>query len=170
MATSCNPQSAKFPVGSSVRIKPSGTLRAFRLPDRLRFPPSEEQLGYGGQTDSVPRITCSVKGDVIYELETAPGIWQEQLLEKHVTYSPLLPHVREALKGIEPSLDGDLAYYPCRVVLKSGEACDTVYVVPEKPYIKHWGIYPENDRGKRWIKMEEIAEAEESPIRIPAQF
>jgi hypothetical protein len=163
-------QSAKFPIRSSVRIKGSGTLRAFQLPDRLRFPPSEEQVACGGQIDLVRRITFSVQGDVIYELESAPGMWQEQLLEKHVTYSPLPPHVQEALKGIEPSNDGELLYYPCRAVLKSGEACDTVYIVSENPYIKYWGVYPENDRGKRWIKMEDIAEVAESPIRLPAQF
>lgn len=170
MTVNGNSQSAKFPIGSSVRIRGTGTLRAFRLPDRLRFPPEEDQLTYGGQIDSVRRITFSVKGDVIYELETAPGIWQEQLLEKHITYSPLPPHVREALKGIEPSRDGDFVYYPCRAVLKSGGACDAVYIVPEEPYIRYWGVYPENDRGKRWIKMEDIAGVEESPIRLPAQF
>jgi hypothetical protein len=170
MTADFNPQSARFPIGSSVRIKSSGTLRAFRLPDRLRFPPSEEQIEFGGHTDSVRRITFSVKGDVIYELETAPGMWQEQLLVKHITYSPLLAHVRETLNGIEPSRDGELVYYPCRAVLKSGEACDTVYIVPEQPYIKYWGVYPENDHGKRWIKMEDIAEVKESPIRLPAQF
>jgi hypothetical protein len=170
MTVEGNPQNAKFPIGSSVRIKSSGTLRAFRHPDRLRFPPSEEQVAFGGQVDSVRRITFSISGDVIYELEIAPGIWQEQLLEKRLTYSPLLVHVREALKGIEPSRDGELVYYPCRVVLNSGEACDTVYIVPEEPYVKQWGVYPENDSGKRWIRMEDIAEVMESPIRLPAQF
>lgn len=170
MTADRSPQSMKFPIRSSVRLKSSGTLRAFRLPGRLRFPPSEEQLAYGGQIDSVRRITFSVEGDVMYELETAPGMWHEQLLEKCMTYSPLLIHVREALKSIEPSQDGELVYYPCRAVLKSGEACDAVYIVPEEPYIKYWGVYPENDPGKRWIRMEDIAKVEESPIRLPAQF
>lgn len=170
MATDSSPQGAKFPISSSVRIKSSGTLRAFRLPDRLHFPPSEEQVAFGGQTDSVRRIILSVKGDVIYELETAPGMWQEQLLEKHMTYCPLPDHVQEALKGIEPSGGRELLYYPCRAILKSGEAFDAVYIVAEKPYMKHWGVYPENDHGKRWIKMEDIAEVGESPIRLPAQF
>jgi hypothetical protein len=170
MTAGRNPQSAKFPIGSSVRIKSSGQLEAFRLKDTLHFPPLEKQVAYSGQIDSVRRITFSITGDVIYELEMAPGIWQEQLLEKRLTYSPLPVHVREALKGIEPSQDGELVYYPCRAVLKSGEACDTVYIVPEEPYIKYWGVYPENDRRKRWIRMEDIAEVEESPIRLPAQF
>jgi hypothetical protein len=170
MTVEKNPQNAKFPIGSSVRVKSSGTLEAFRLNDTLHFPPLEEQVAYGGQIDSVRRITVSIRGDVIYELELAPGIWQEQLLQKRLTYSPLLVHVREALKGIEPSRDGELAYYPCRAVLKSGQACDTVYIVPEEPYVKQWGVYPENDSGKRWIRMEDIAEVMESPIRLPAQF
>jgi hypothetical protein len=170
MTAERNPQRAKFPIGSSVRIKSSGTLEAFRLDSGIRFPPLEEQVAYGGQIDSVRRITFSIRGDVIYELEIAPGIWQEQMLQKRLTYSPLLVHVREALKGIEPSLDGELVYYPCRAVLKSGEACDTVYIVPEEPYVKQWGVYPENDSGKKWIRMEDIAEVKESPIRLPAQF
>ena len=46
----------------------------------------------------------------------------------------------------------------------------TAYIVAEKPYVKYWGVYPENDRGKRWIRMEDIAEITESPTRLPAQF
>lgn len=170
MTAERNPQTTKFPIGSSVRIKSTGQLKVFRLPDILRFPPSEMQVGYGGQIDSVRRVTLSIMGDVLYELELAPGMWHEQLLEKHLTYSPLLAPIREALKGIEPSHDGELLYYPCRIVLKSGQACDTAYIVPEKPYFEHWGVYPENDRGKRWIRMEDIAEVVESPIRLPAQY
>jgi hypothetical protein len=127
-------------------------------------------MAYGGETDSVRRISSSIRGDVLYELEKALGIWHEQLLEGRTVYSTLLPHVREALKSIEPSRDGELVYYPCRTVLKSGEAFDTVYIVPEKPYVKHWGVYPENDRGKRWIRIEDIAEVQESTTRLPAQF
>jgi hypothetical protein len=97
-------------------------------------------------------------------------MWHEELLEGCMAYSPLLSHVREALKSIEPSRDGELVYYPCRAVLKSGDTFDTVYIVPEKPYLKYWGVYPENDPGKRWIRMEELAEVQESSIRLPAQF
>jgi hypothetical protein len=127
-------------------------------------------MAYGGETDSVRRITFSIRGDVLYELKIAPGMWHEQLLEGLTTYSPLLPQVREALKSIEPSRDGELVYYPCRTVLTSGEAFDTVYIVPEKPYVKQWGVYPENDSGKRWIRMEDLAQVQESPTRLPAQF
>jgi hypothetical protein len=170
MAADHNPHSAKFPLMSSVRIKSAGQLEAFSRNGTLRYPPSEKQIEYGDQADSIRRITFSIRGDVLYELEKAPGVWHEQLLEGMVAYSPLLPHVREALKSIEPSRDGELVHYPCRVVLKSGEAFDTVYIVPEKPHVKHWGVYPENDRGKRWIRMEDVVEVQESPTRLPAKF
>src|SRR5215472_16999061 len=170
MAAESNPHTAKFPLGSSVRIKSTGQLEAFRRNGKLRFPPSENQVAHGGESDAVRRITSSVRGDVLYELEMAPGLWHEELLQKLITYSPLLPHIGAALRSIEPSRDGELVYYPCRAVLKSGEAFDTVYIVPEKPYVKHWGVYPENDHGKRWIRMEDIAEVKESSTRLPAQF
>lgn len=153
-----------------MRIKSTGQLEAFSRDSRLRYPPSGNQIAYGGQSDSVRRITFSIRSDVLYELEIAPGFWQEELLERRVEYSPLLPHIREALKNIEPSRYGELIYHPCRAVLKSGEACDSVYIVSEKPYLKYWGVYPENDPGKRWIRIEDIAEVKESTIRLPAQF
>ena len=170
MAADRDPHSAKFPLMSSVRIESSGQLEAFSRNGTLRYPPSGKQIQYGGQADSIRRIAFSISGDVLYELEKAPGMWHEQLLEGLVAYSPLLPHVREAFKSIEPSRDGELVYYPCRVVLKSGEAFDTVYIVPEKPYVKYWGVYPENDRGKHWIRMEDVVEVQESPTRLPAKF
>jgi hypothetical protein len=108
MAAESDPQNAKFPLGSSVRIKSTGQLEAFSRNGKLRYPPSGKQISYGGETDSVRRITFSLSGDVLYELEKAPGMWHEQLPEGRMAYSPLLPHVREALKSIESSRDGEL--------------------------------------------------------------
>ena len=85
-------------------------------------------------------------------------------------YFPLPTHVREALAQVQPSRDGDLVYYPCRAVLNTSEAFDTVYIVPEKPYLEHWGVYPEDDRYKHSIRIEDIAEVGESPLRLPARF
>jgi hypothetical protein len=31
-------------------------------------------------------------------------------------------------------------------------------------------VYPENDRGKRWIRIEDVAEVQDSPTRLPARF
>ena len=63
-----------------------------------------------------------------------------------------------------------MVYHPCRAVLTSGEGFDTVYIVSEKPYLKNWGIYPEDDRAKRWIRIEDVAEVQDSPTRLPARF
>jgi hypothetical protein len=71
-----------------VRIKSEGQLEAFRLNGILRFQPSEKQVAHGGESDAVRRITSSVRGDLLYELEMAPGLWHEELLQKLNTYSP----------------------------------------------------------------------------------
>jgi hypothetical protein len=85
-------------------------------------------------------------------------------------YSPLPEHIRAGLDAIDPSRDGDLVYHPCRVVFENGEVLDTVYVVPEKPYLKYWGVYPEDDKGKRWIRIEDVSAVEDSSTRLPARF
>jgi hypothetical protein len=85
-------------------------------------------------------------------------------------YSALPEHVRNQLSSIEPSRDGELIYYPIRAVFKSGEVLDTVYIVPERRYLKYWGVYPEADKGKRWVRIEDVVEVEDSPTRLPARF
>jgi hypothetical protein len=85
-------------------------------------------------------------------------------------YHALPDHIRKALASIEPSLDGDISYFPCSVLLANGQSLDTVYIVPEKPYIKYWGIYPEDDKGKSWIRIEDVIKVVESPTRLPAGF
>ncbi len=84
---------------------------------------------------------------------------------------PALPdHIRESLRTIAPSTDGPLEYFPCRVTLKNGEVLDTVYIEPEKPYLRSWGVYPENDKGKRSVPIEDVVNVEDSPTRLPAEF
>jgi hypothetical protein len=84
---------------------------------------------------------------------------------------PALPdYIREALASIEPSRDRDIAYFPCRATLADGRQLDTVYIVSEGPYRKYWGIYPEDDHGKSWIRIEDAVKVEESPTRLPARF
>jgi len=85
-------------------------------------------------------------------------------------YALLSDTIRAALNGIVPSKDGELVYYPCRVTLKNGESLDTVYIEPETPYLRMWGVYPEDDRFKSWIRIEDVAEVEDSPTRLPAKF
>lgn len=86
------------------------------------------------------------------------------------SYAKMPERIRTQIASIEPSRDGEMVYYPCRAVLKAGEVLDTLYIVSEKPYLKYWGIPPENDPGKRWIRIEDVAEVSDSPTRLPARF
>lgn len=91
-----------------------------------------------------------------------------QLLRpRYATLSALL---REDLAKVEPSCDGQMTYYPCRVILDCGVALDAVYLAPELPYLRHWGMYPEDDKGRLWISLEWVQELEASPFRLPATF
>lgn len=84
-------------------------------------------------------------------------------------YAQLPDFIREALQSIEPS-EGGLTYYPCRVTLKDGRVGDNVYIQSEKLYLRHWGVYPEDDKNKRFVRIEDVLKVEESPIRLPAGF
>lgn len=85
-------------------------------------------------------------------------------------YATLPESIREALASIVPSEDGDLKYHPCRVTLTDGRVLDTVYIEPEMPYLRLWGVYPENDRGKLSIRIEDVFKVDDSPTRLPARF
>ena len=84
---------------------------------------------------------------------------------------PRLPDkLRGDLKTITPSIDGGLTYWPCAARMKDGTVLLCVYVVPEGPYIKHWGVYPQQDSGKSYISISDMDALTESPYRLPAQF
>ena len=84
---------------------------------------------------------------------------------------PKLPEkLREDLGNIIPSVDRDLTYWPCAARLSDGTVLSCVYVVPEGPYIKHWGVYPQHDRGKSYISISDVDALAESPKRLPAKF
>ena len=84
---------------------------------------------------------------------------------------PRLPDkLREDLGRITPSMDGDLTYWPCAARMKDGTVLVCVYVVPEGPYIRHWGVYPQQDPGKSYISLSDVEALAESPRRLPAEF
>jgi hypothetical protein len=85
-------------------------------------------------------------------------------------YSFLPDVLRETLARIEPSKHGELLYFPCKALLKNGQVLAAVYVMPENPYLKAWGIYPEDDPAKSWIRIEDVVGLDESPNRLPARF
>jgi len=71
----------RFPIGSNVRIKKGQYLEEFRRTWKYHHPISVEQVAYGGQQDCVTKIGFYHGGDILYNLDKAPGIWHEQLLE-----------------------------------------------------------------------------------------
>src|SRR5689334_17254340 len=85
-------------------------------------------------------------------------------------YPQLPPDLQQQLLLVPPSQDGSLLYRPCFVTLKDGREIDGVYIVPETAYKKMWGIWPEEDKGKRWLNILDIAAIRESPSRLPPQF
>ena len=85
-------------------------------------------------------------------------------------YAVLPEPIREALARIEPSGEHELPSYPCRVQLKNGGVLERVLIVPERQYIRYWGVYPEDDKAKHSIRVEDILQIQESPVRLPARF
>jgi hypothetical protein len=85
-------------------------------------------------------------------------------------YSLLPRRIQERLRAIEPTQDGVLTYFPCSITLASGEVLDTVYFMPERPVMKLWEAYLETDGAKKLIRMEDVVEVRDSPMRLPARF
>ena len=54
------------------------------------------------------------------------------------------------------------------VALADGTELACVYVADRKPYIRHWGIYPEDDRGKRSVSITQVRQIRDSPNLLPA--
>src|SRR4051812_38281125 len=84
---------------------------------------------------------------------------------------PKLPDkLREDLSTITPSADRELTYWQCAARLKDGTVLDCVYVVHKVPYIKLWGVYPQQDREKSYISVPDVDGLADSPTRLPARF
>jgi len=81
---------------------------------------------------------------------------------------PAIPrHLKDQLHLITPSRDRDLEYFPCAVTLDDGRELERVYVMEYEPYIRVWGVAPEQDSGKSSVAIERIACIRESPHRLP---
>jgi hypothetical protein len=91
-------------------------------------------------------------------------------MTKTTRYSALPESLKTQLAVIEPSRCGRLDYYPCQLLLRTRVTMDRVYVAAETPYISVWGIYPEQDREKFSIRIEDVASLAASPSRLPPQF
>jgi len=60
-----------------------------------------------------------------------------------------------------------MAYKPCAVTLRDGTDLCCVYIVDSNSYIRVWGVFPEDDPGKRSISVDEITAIRDSPNRLP---
>jgi hypothetical protein len=77
---------------------------------------------------------------------------------------PLSPVLAEQLTRVPASHDGDLAYAPCTVRLRSGEVLPRVCMVEESAFTRKWGIDPK----RHFLSPNEVEAIEESPHRLPA--
>ena len=68
-------------------------------------------------------------------------------------FQPIPKNLTENLKKITPRKEGYLIYYPVKVTLKNNEVIDRVYIVEQNSYYKKWGIYPNEDKHKKEIKI-----------------
>ena len=82
----------------------------------------------------------------------------------------LPPSLRIQLAKIEPSTEGAVKYFPCDVVLKTGERVDCVYLISLTDYVKLWRFYPDRGRDKGFVDVEDIASVADSRFRLPAKF
>ncbi len=104
------------------------------------------------------------------------GRWNEELGR----YEPFSPGIRTyrslssdllaQRERISPTTDGIVKYYPCKVTLADGREQDFVYVVDADDYIRAWGVWPDQDQGKREISLGDIRAIEVSPSRIPQRL
>ena len=85
-------------------------------------------------------------------------------------YPKLPAELHSQLAKIPASGDRSIRYRPCDVVLDDGEHVRRVYVQEEQSYITMWGVWPEHDRGKYFIKIERVSRVVESADRLPARF
>ena len=82
----------------------------------------------------------------------------------------LPPSLRLQLARIEPSTEGAVKYFPCDVVLKTGERVDCVYLISLTDYVKLWRFYPDRGRDKGFVDVEDIESVADSRFRLPAKF
>ena len=83
------------------------------------------------------------------------------------SYAKLSEELRGQLMAV-PVSNG--IYHPCSVRLKSGVHVDCVYFAEAARWYEMWGIWPEADRGKFAISLDDVDSIEPSPSRLPVEF
>lgn len=75
------PYDAKYLVGASVRIASRERLEQFVREWKFHNPLQPDQLRYAEMSDTIASVSYYFGGDVLYSLQSAPGIWHEHLLD-----------------------------------------------------------------------------------------
>ena len=87
------------------------------------------------------------------------------------SYGSLPTDLSSQLMSVEPSSPRYfLEFRPCRAFLKDGSVVEHVIFAQAEAYVKSWGIWPEDDRKKRSLLVEDVVRIVESPVRLPAVF
>jgi hypothetical protein len=84
------------------------------------------------------------------------------------TYPELPPNLLRQLAAIDPSGDQHITCHPCAVVLADGVTHERVYIQDAQSYISTWGVWPEDDPGKRSLDLTQVVAIRESSDRLPA--
>lgn len=87
--------------------------------------------------------------------------------EAQSRFPTLSDDFRMKLERITPTQS---IYFPVTVTLRTGERRDAVYLCPAIPWFEQWGVWPDEDAGKRWVSLEQVVDFEESPSRLPPRF
>lgn len=75
-------QTALFPQGTRVQVKPLEFLQDFRQRRKDHDPLVDKQLSYAGAIARVRNIGFYYGGDVMYWLDDVPGTWHEECLQQ----------------------------------------------------------------------------------------
>ena len=78
--------------------------------------------------------------------------------------------LKQQLLAVKPSRHWTMEYRPCQVKLQNREIVDRVYVAEVATYMEIWGVMPDEDKTKKYILIEEVAEILESPSRMPVEL
>jgi hypothetical protein len=70
----------RFTTGSRVRVVPKVALETFKRAWRFHHPLTNQQIEFGGALAMVKEIVPYHGGDVLYVLDSVPGIWHEVCL------------------------------------------------------------------------------------------
>jgi hypothetical protein len=129
------------------------------------------QLGPGYESHPATPVAAS-KGEIREVLRKVrpanAGTHWERARIWAACYGELPPPVAVPLDSVPPTGNGALEYRPCMVTLADGRTLECVYIVEAVSYFQVWGVWPEDDRGKRSVRIEDVVEIRDSPLRLPA--